>query len=238
MRPFALIAPLTALALIAGGAIAGGVTAQQPKKATAPRDWAAYVVQAPSGAFIIGNPGAPVRLVEYLSYTCGSCAQFMAEAKVPLKDGYVRRGAVRIEVRHAVRDPIDMAAALLARCAGPGGFVSATDAIFAEQRDWARRGAAWWSANAAALQSETRLMQLKAAAEGSGLSTLMRGRGMSDATIDRCFATPTDLNRLTAMADASWKVIKGTPTFVINGKTGGGGHWETLEPQLRAAGAR
>jgi protein-disulfide isomerase len=234
MRVFAILAPLAIGALVAGGA-----TAQQPKaKAAAPRDWSTYVVQAPSGAYLIGNPAAKVRLVEYLSYTCGHCAEFMAESKIPLKDGYVRRGTVRIEVRHAVRDPLDMAAALLARCAGPRGFAGATDAIFAEQRDWARRGAAWWQGNAAALQSETRLMQLKAAAEGSGLSGLMRGRGMSDATIDRCFATPTDLNRLTAMADASWKVIRGTPTFVLNGKTGGGGHWETLEPELRAAGAR
>lgn len=234
MRVLAILAPLTIGALVAGGA-----TAQQPKaKAAAPRDWSTYVVQAPSGAYVIGNPAAKVRLVEYLSYTCGHCAEFMAESKIPLKDGYVRRGAVRIEVRHAVRDPLDMAAALLARCAGPRGFAGATDAIFAQQREWARRGAAWWQANAAALQSETRLMQLKAAAEGSGLSTLMRSRGMSDAAINQCFATPTDLNRLTAMADASWKVIKGTPTFVINGKTGGGGHWDTLEPELRAAGAR
>lgn len=234
MRVLAILAPLTIGALVAGGA-----TAQQPKaKAAAPRDWSTYVVQAPSGAYVIGNPAAKVRLVEYLSYTCGHCAEFMAESKIPLKDGYVRRGAVRIEVRHAVRDPLDMAAALLARCAGPRGFAGATDAIFAQQGDWARRGAAWWGANAAALQSETRLMQLKAVAEGSGLATLMRSRGMSDAAINQCFATPTDLNRLTAMADASWKVIKGTPTFVINGKTGGGGHWDTLEPELRAAGAR
>lgn len=234
MRVLAILAPLAIGALVAGGAMA-----QQPKaKAAAPRDWSTYVVQAPSGAYVIGNPAAKVRLVEYLSYTCGHCAEFMAESKIPLKDGYVRRGAVRIEVRHAVRDPLDMAAALLARCAGPRGFAGATDAIFAQQGDWARRGAAWWGANAAALQSETRLMQLKAVAEGSGLATLMRSRGMSDATINQCFATPTDLNRLTAMADASWKVIKGTPTFVINGKTGGGGHWDTLEPELRAAGAR
>lgn len=233
MRVFAILAPLAIGVLVAGGAIA-----QQPKKVIAARDWSTHVVQAPSGAYLIGNPAAKVRLVEYLSYTCGHCADFMAESKTPLKDGYVRRGAVRIEVRHAVRDPVDMAAALLARCAGPGGFVSATNAIFAEQRDWARRGGAWWQVNAAALQSETRLMQLKAVAEASGLSTLMRSRGMSDATINQCFATPTDLNRLTAMAEASWKVIQGTPTFVINGKTGGGGHWETLEPELRAAGAR
>ncbi len=234
MRLFALLAPLAVAAIAAGGA-----TAQQPKKkSVAARDWSTHVVQAPSGAYLIGNPAAPVKLVEYLSYTCGHCAHFVAESKEPLKDGYVRRGSVRVEIRHAVRDPIDMAAALLARCAGPGGFAGATDAIFADQRAWFRIGSQWWQANEAALQPRPELARLKAVAEASGLSPLMRARGMTQARIDQCFASPTDLNRLTAMADASWKTIKGTPTFVINGKTGGGGHWETLEPELRAAGAR
>lgn len=233
MRLFAVLAPLAVAAVVAGGA-----TAQQPKKAPAARDWSTHVVQAPSGAYLIGNPAAKVKLVEYLSYTCSHCAHFVAESKAPLKDGYVRRGAVRVEIRHAVRDPFDMAAAMLARCTGPRGFAGATDAIFAAQGDWVQRGATWWRANAASLQSQPELMQLKAAAEGSGLSQLMRGRGMTDAAINQCFASPTDLNRLTTMAEASWKVIKGTPTFVINGKTGGGGHWDTLEPELRAAGAR
>ncbi len=234
MRLFAILAPLAVAAIAAGGA-----TAQQPKKkAAASRDWGTHISQAPSGAYLIGNPAAKVKLIEYLSYTCGHCAHFIAESKVPLKDGYVRRGAVQVEVRHAVRDPLDMAAAMLARCSGPRGFAGATDAIFATQADWVQRGSQWWRANAASLQSQPELMQLKAAAEASGLSQLMRGRGMTDAAINQCFATPTDLNRLTAMAEASWKTIKGTPTFIINGKTGGGGHWETLEPELRAAGAR
>ncbi len=234
MRLFALVAPLAIGAIVAGGA-----TAQQPKKKTvATRDWSTHVVQAPSGAYLIGNPAAPVKLVEYLSYTCGHCAHFVAESKVPLKDGYVRRGAVQVEVRHAVRDPLDMTAALLARCSGPRGFSGVTDAIFAAQQSWYQKGAQWWQANAATLQSQPELVQLKGAADASGLSALMRGRGMSQAAINQCFATPTDLNRLSAMTDAAWKTIKGTPTFIINGKTGGGGHWETLEPELRAAGAR
>jgi protein-disulfide isomerase len=233
MRLFAILAPLAMAAVVAGGA-----TAQQPKKAPAARDWSTHVVQAPSGAYLIGNPAAKVQLVEYLSYTCGHCAEFVAESKLALKDGYVRRGSVRVEVRHAVRDPLDMTAALLARCAGPKGFAGATEAIFADQGSWARIGSRWWQANQAALQSRPELARLKALGEASGLSPLMRGLGMSQAQIDQCFANPADLNRLAAMADASWKAIKGTPTFVINGKTGGGGHWDTLEPELRAAGAR
>lgn len=232
MRAFVILAPLAVAAVVAGGA-----TAQQPKKAVAARDWSTHVVQAPSGAYLIGNPAAKVKLVEYLSYSCGACAHFVGESQGPLKQGYVRRGSVQIELRHAVRDPLDMAAALLARCAGPQDFSGATDAIFADQRSWLRIGSQWWRANEAALQSRPELARLKAVAEASGLSPLMRARGMSQARIDQCFANPADLNRLTTMAEASWKVIKSTPTFVINGKTGGGGHWETLEPELRAAGA-
>ena len=220
------------LALIAGALLATAAPAQKA------RDWRTHVVRAPSGAYLIGNPAAKVKLVEYLSYTCPHCAHFVAESKAPLHDDLVRRGAVRVEFRHAVRDPLDMAAALLARCAGPRGFSSATQAIFAAQASWYAQGKAWWQANGAGMESQPELARLKAAASGSGLTALMRKRGMTAATIDRCFATPTDLDKLTAMTKAAWSTIQGTPSFTINGKPGGGSEWATLQPELRAAGAR
>ncbi|MBX3593679.1 thioredoxin domain-containing protein [Sphingomonas sp.] len=236
MRPIHLL-----LALLAGGMLAAAAPVPpQAKPAASPqaRDWRATVVRTPAGAYVIGNPAAKVKLIEYLSYTCPHCAHFVAQSKAPLKDDLVRRGVVRVEVRHAVRDPLDMAAALLARCAGPRGFAGASEAIFAAQQQWYQQGAAWWQANAAQLQSLSEPARLKAAARASGLIQLMRGRGMTPATIDRCFATPADVNQLAAMADAAWAAIDGTPAFVINGKPGGGGTWETLEPELRAAGAQ
>lgn len=225
------------LSLFAGLFLAGAAPAQAPKAAQA-RDWRAAVVKLPSGAFAIGNPAAKVKLVEYLSYTCPHCAHFVAQSKAPLHDDLVRRGVVRVEFRHAVRDPLDMAAALLARCAGPRGFAGASEALFASQASWYGQGATWWQANAAALQSQPEIARIKAAAGGSGLTQLMRGRGMTQAAIDQCFATPADLNTLTAMTKASWAAIQGTPSFTVNGKATGGSEWSTLEPQLRAAGAR
>ncbi|WP_447727907.1 DsbA family protein [Sphingomonas koreensis] len=233
------------LALIAAPLLTMAAPAQQAKpapkavpKAQPARDWRTHVVQTTSGATLTGNPAAKVKLVEYLSYTCSHCAHFVAASKVPLHDDLVRRGQVRVEFRHAVRDPLDMAAALLARCTGPRGFGGATQAIFAAQEAWFEQGKTWWQANAASIQSQPQLAQLKAAANGSGLSALMQKRGMTPATIDRCFAAPGDLDKLTAMTKTAWETIKGTPSFTVNGKAVAGSDWAALQPELRAAGAR
>lgn len=220
------------LALIAGAFLTTAAPAQKA------RDWRTHVVQAPSGAFVIGNPAAKVKLVEYLSYTCPHCAHFVAESKVPLHDDLVRRGQVSVEFRHAVRDPLDLAASLLARCAGPRGFSGASQAIFAAQTSWFEQGRTWWQTNEARLQSQPELARLKAAANGAGLTALMQKRGMTAAAINKCFAAPGDLDKLTAMTKAAWSTVQGTPSFAINGKLGGGGAWATLQPELRAAGAR
>lgn len=238
MRLFTAAIAAFALALSAGPA-----TAQKPKaKATtgapAARDWRTYVVQSADGAFIIGNPAARVTLVEYLSYSCGHCAQFSAESKAALKDDLIRRGQVRMEVRHAVRDPLDMAATLLARCAGPRKFSGASDAIFAAQADWFARGRKWWLADPETLGKLAELTRLKLAADASGLSQLMIARGMTRAAVNQCFATPADLTRVTAMTDAAWKQIEGTPALYVNGRYVPTTLWSVLEPELRAAGAR
>lgn len=221
------------LVIFAASLFAGDATAQSPA-----RDWRTHVVQAPSGAYQIGNPAAAVKLVEYLSYTCSHCAHFVAESNGPLHDDLVKRGVVRVEVRHAVRDPIDMTAAMLARCTGPRGFSGATAALFAAQTGWLGAGSQWWQANRATLETQPPLARLRALANGSGLARIMRERGMTPAAIDQCFAASGDLDKLATMAETAWKTIRSTPSFVINGTPGGGSHWETLEPELRAAGAR
>lgn len=232
MRRIALL-----LAVAAGLLPLTTASARAPQQAAA-RDWRTNVLMLPSGAYAIGNPAAKVKLVEYLSFTCPHCAHFVASAKAGLHDDMVRRGAVRVEFRHAVRDPLDMAATLLARCAGVRGFVGAGEAIFAAQQSWYEQGAQWWSANAEVIKAQPQITQLKGAANGSGLTQLLRGRGMTPAAINQCFAKQTDLKRVAAMTKASWAAIQGTPSFTINGGPVLSGDWATIEPQLRAAAAR
>jgi hypothetical protein len=53
------------------------------------QDWTQVVSQTPEGGFVMGNPNAPVKLVEYLSLTCPHCAQF-AETGYPQLQEYVK----------------------------------------------------------------------------------------------------------------------------------------------------
>ena len=218
------------LALIAG-AVSIDATA-------APRDWTKVVSKTATGSYLIGNPKAKVKLVEYLSYTCPHCAEFLAESSPVLKGQMVRSGSTSIEFRNAVREKLDLSAALLARCAGPGGFVGATDAMFAQQESWYERGYRYQMANEARLAMYPEAGQLRALADGAGLTDLMRGRGMSNAAIDACFANQAELMTIATMTSGAWAKIDGTPAFEVNGKLVKGVGWAGLQPILRAAGAK
>ena len=76
-------------------------------------DWAQTVTATPAGGFLMGNPDAKVKLVEYGSMTCGHCATFSEEGAPKLIEKYVKSGQVSFEFRNFVRDGADMAAALV-----------------------------------------------------------------------------------------------------------------------------
>jgi hypothetical protein len=44
------------------------------------------------GGHLVGNPGAAVKLVEYVSYTCPHCAHFEVEADAPLRLSFIASG--------------------------------------------------------------------------------------------------------------------------------------------------
>ena len=78
------------------------------------------VVDTAGGGHKIGNPAAKVKLTEFISYTCPACGRFAQEASNAL-DVYVASGKVQVDVRHVIRDPIDMTASMLANC-GPAAL--------------------------------------------------------------------------------------------------------------------
>lgn len=203
----------------------------------APRDWTSVVTQTPAGIFVQGNPAAKVRLVEYLSYTCPHCAAFTAESAPVLKGQMVRSGSTSIEYRNTIHEQIDLAAALLARCAGSGGFVPVTEAMFARQDEWYAQATRYLDFNAARIADYPVPAQLRAIALGSGLANMVRGRWLTPAAFDACFADRRQLDLLIKLADDAGNPTHATPTFVLAGKTLVGLKWPGLEPLLRAAGA-
>lgn len=195
-------------------------------------DWTKRVSQTAQGAFVLGNPAAKTRLVEYVSYTCDHCARFVGEASAPLKSGYVAGGGTAVEVRHAVRDPIDLAATLLARCTGPARFFAAHEKLFATQAQWFAQGVRYAQSNHAALEEAAPGDRLKLLANAAGLPAIV---GLPEARANACLADQAAHKPVLAMTDEAWRTrsIPGTPYFLLNGQGADGvASWAALEPRL------
>jgi protein-disulfide isomerase len=201
-------------------------------------NWVSSVRVQPYGAFVMGKPAAPAKLVEYLSYTCSHCAQFIAESGVPLKLNYVAKGLATVEIRNAVRDRYDFAAALLARCGGPARFFGNSEALFATQTVWLGKAGDFETANSERLGKLPMNDSLKAIARGVGLDAIMKARGFTPVQIDACLSDAAAQKQVVAMTNEAWSVrkISGTPSFLINGKTvEGPGSWANIENGLKTA---
>jgi hypothetical protein len=201
------------------------------------RDWRTQVVRTPAGAHLIGNPAARVKLVEYASYTCGHCAEFAAQSKAQL-DPMIRSGSTSFEFRHLIRDGADLSAAILARCTGPRGFLSTSQAIFAAQADWLPRAIEYQRANGPRIANYPRLAQLRALADGSGLTRLVQARGLTAAATDACFADEAEVDRILKMTQDAPASVTATPSFLVNGQAVPHADWARLAPALRTRGAK
>jgi protein-disulfide isomerase len=237
MTRFPLFRALPALSMLAAVLLVavplvGGRTAAAPPT----RPWTAVASPVATGSFLIGNPKARVKLVEYVSYTCPHCGHFVAESGPTLK-AMVRSGSTSIEVRNQIHDKFDLATATLARCAGPTIFPALHEAIFTGQAEWEDRASEWSEVNAQRISVWPQLAQLRALLDGAGLTAIARTAGMTDAAIDQCFATDATVRRVLAVSNGTAKV-SGTPAFEINGRLMQNVGWKQLEPMLRAAGAK
>lgn len=207
------------------------------RPAAATRDWSTAFAPTPQGYVIQGNPRAAVKIIEYLSFTCSHCAEFSIESQKVLKGQFIRSGSVSIEYRPIGRDLLDLGATILARCAGTAGFAGSAEEIFSRQNEWLSIGIGFMERDAKRFALDTPLGQIRAGAQSSGLVDLMRARGLTSERINACFADEKGLDQIIALGNAARKVIKGTPSFVINGTPTDIFTWDKLEPLLRAKGA-
>jgi protein-disulfide isomerase len=226
-----------AMLLVAALSLPVAAAQRRPHQGTRiAHDWSATASEAPGGAYVIGNPAAKVRLIEYVSLTCPHCAAFAAEGW-PALTPYLRAGTVALEVRPAVRDRFDLVATLLARCQGPARYVGNAELLFAHQAEWAARAEQWEDANGAAVQAMPMSEALDAIARGIGLDTLLASRGFTPASVKACLADPASQRAVAAMAAEAWqqRQIAGTPAFIINDLAVDVHDWAGLAPLLADA---
>ena len=201
-------------------------------------DWSTIVTKTAEGGFLMGNPNAKVKLVEFGSMTCPHCAEFEEAGGKSLIDNYVKKGLVSWEFRNFVRDPYDMTATLLARCGGEANFFGMTRTLFNDQKNWIGKLQTVDQAQMQALQAMPPGQQFSTIADMAGLKTFAAQRGVPRAKADQCLANEADANQLVQMnSDAvSTYSIPGTPAFLINGTLADQtATWEALEPKLKEA---
>ena len=221
-----------------GAAATGPVTPVAPP---ANGDWSTVVSQTAEGGFLMGNPNAAVKLVEFGSMTCPHCADFDEEAMKPLTENYVKSGRVSLEFRNYVRDPFDVAASLVARCGGTTSFFGLTRGLFADQTEWIAR---IQSADPAAMQQIQSLppqQQFGEIAKIAGFQDWAAVRGLPADKTASCLANQAEVDRLVQMQNdaVSSYDIPGTPAFLLNGELvkiePGASVWSQVESQIKSA---
>lgn len=205
--------------------------------APAGTSWSDTIAETPEGYFVMGNPNAKVKLVEYGSYTCSHCKDFSVEASEEIKK-IVDTGKMSFEFRTFLRDPIDLTTALLARCGGKDVFYPLSEQFFANQAAMFEKV----QGNEDAFKNVEQLPPAQrpgAIAQVAGLIEYAQQRGVSADQAKQCLADTKTAERLAKGVEAatSQYQISGTPSFIINSTlVDNVANWASLQPKLKEAG--
>ena len=202
-------------------------------------DWTDVVSATPAGGFVMGNPNAKVKLVEYGSMTCPHCKAFDDEGVPTLTSQYVKSGQVSWEFRNYVRDAFDVAAALTVRCNGAKGFFPLMRALYNDQMNWEKKIQAAPQDQLNKMQELPPTQQFVELGKIAGFQDWAAARGVPAAKSNQCLSDENSINQLVQMASdttTQFPDFQGTPTFVINGKmVEKVATWDLLEPELKKA---
>jgi protein-disulfide isomerase len=155
------------------------------------------MVAGPLGEMSLGDPGAPVTVIEYASMTCSHCANFHNNVYADFKEKYIDTGQVRFILREYPLDPLATGAFIVARCVPENLYFPTVELLFEQQRQWTA-----------------------AADKVEALFNLVRQTGLSRQQFDACLNDPAMLdgvNWVHDRADAEFGVDS-TPTFFVNGE--------------------
>lgn len=239
----ALILTLSLAACGKGGdAPAGPANSVKAVAAPAGQDWTQVVAKTAEG-YVMGNPNASLKLVEYGSRLCPTCGAFARDGYRPLTDTYVKTGKISFEFREfLVHGAMDVPPALLGTCVGAEPFFPLLEQMFANQQslvDALQKAppAAQQAIEAAPLAQRFRLM-----GETMGLVDFAKQRGVPAAQVEQCLSNTAEIDRLTKQTQDKGPggdaTVSGTPTFILNGKRLDGAiSWPAVEAALKQAGA-
>ncbi len=199
-------------------------------------NWNTVVAVTPEGGHVLGNPDAQAKLTEFVSYTCPHCSVFELQSEGALRVGYVASGKVSVEVRHLLRDPVDLTVALLTNCGDPSRFFMNHTAFMRSQEKWIKPLGNATEAQRKRWSTGPFTARTRAIASDFGFYEMMRSRGYERRDVDRCLADEAKARMLSEKTQSIIGLgVEGTPSFMLNGVLLAGTHdWRSLEAQLLA----
>ncbi len=187
-----------AVAAIAAGVYFGTrppVAGPPPVAAASTADKSALLAVQP-GDHVLGDPKAPVTLIEYASFTCPHCAHFHTQVLPELKKKWIDTGKVKLVFRDFPLDQNAAKAAQIAECAGNDRYFAVLDLMFRSQAQWAA-----------------------AADPVAEVGKTVRIAGMSDSAVKACLANDKIADAVVADFRGGESIgVNSTPTLFINGE--------------------
>jgi hypothetical protein len=147
----------------------------------------------------LGDPGAPLLIVEYFSYTCPHCIIFAAQIEPQVKESYIDTGQAVLVARHRPFDTNAISASRVAIAASqqdPAAFWPMHYRLLNQIREMAANGYSW--------------EDFEPIGNELGLDG---GRLVEDAQSDL-----TSEILQANISEASGLEVNGTPTFFLNGE--------------------
>ena len=146
---------------------------------------------------ILGDPDAPITIIEYSSLTCPHCARFHKDTLPTVKKDWIVPGKARLVYRNFPLDGLALRAAAVASCVEGDAYFSFLDALFRGQSQWTR-----------------------AKDPTAALAQVARFAGIDQKAFDACISDQAEMDRILKqkIEGAQAYDINSTPTFVVNGE--------------------
>jgi len=177
----------------AGVALSGAIPGLDLKPANA-EDLSTLMEPGPLGEHIVGDPNAPITVIEYASMTCPHCKNWHEQVYPTIKEKYLDTGRAKLYFREFPFDPASVAAFMLAECSDDRYF-SMVDVLF-------KRQATWKSGNVR-----------------DNLEKIAKLAGFTQESFEACLKNQELLDNIVSIQQKAAKdyEVNATPTFFING---------------------
>lgn len=170
------------------------------------------LVAGPLGDITLGDPSAPVTVIEYASMTCSHCAHFHDTTYAPFKQKYIDTGKVYFIFREFPLDTLATAAFMLARCVPKDRYMPLVGILFSQQKNWA-------------FTNDPK----------ASLLSIAKQAGFTQETFDACLTNQKILDGVNWVKNRAAEKfgVEATPTFFINGvKRSGALSLEELDQEI------